>query len=92
MGLKNIFAIIFKSYRTYQDIVQWYILKSLIIYKRLIGDTTQSISHKIILKNKKRVNLIDMGDFENTKKDATDIASFLGVPLWDLPIKKSPID
>ena len=45
-----------------------------------------------VLKDEKRINLIDMGDLEGTKNDAVEIATFLGVQLWELPIKNKPID
>ncbi len=63
-----------------KDIVALQILK-----KRVRADNRSTVSHELnlVLKDMKRVNVIDHSKIKTMKKDALKLARRLGIPLWD---------
>jgi hypothetical protein len=56
-----------------------------IIAERVRGNKNSYTSYEfnLILKDGKRINAVDHGNYEAVKQDAETIASFLNIPLWD---------
>lgn len=56
-----------------------------IIKKRVRGHKSTTVSHELnlVLKDMKRVNVIDHSKISIMKKDALKLARRLGIPLWD---------
>lgn len=55
------------------------------------GGGYYSYELNLVLKNGNRINIIDHGCRKKLAEDAEVLAEFLGIPLWDATINRSPV-
>jgi hypothetical protein len=59
-----------------------------IISERVSGNKSSYTSYEfnLVLKDGKRINAVDHGNYDAVRQDAETIASFLNIPVWDATI------
>ncbi len=72
-----------KTLKSFAELNKIHALQLISEYCR--GDKSSYYSYELnlILKNGKRINVVDHGNLNNLRDDAGTLASFLGKPVWD---------